>query len=119
MHCFGNQQDTKCSRCHFTVLVCVGWIVVDLVLHCNVKPIWLSGFLSAFCPRGGGGGGGGGGTKRDCMDYWGGGGGHVHICVQRMRQTRGVWGHAPPGSFDFGPFIRCKLVESGTVLALT
>ena len=49
----------------------------------------------------------------------GGGGGHVHICVQRMRQTRGVWGHAPPGSFDFGPFIRCKLVESGTVIALT
>ena len=32
------------------------------------------------------------------------------------RERRGVWGHAPLGNFDFGPFIRCNLVESGTVL---
>jgi len=28
-------------------------------------------------------------------------------------------GHAPPGNFDFGPFIRHNLVESGTVFAQT
>ena len=28
--------------------------------------------------------------------------------------TRGVWGHAPLGNFDFGLFIRHNLVESGT-----
>ena len=39
------------------------------------------------------------------MDYWGG----KHIFVW------GVRGHAPPGNFDFGPFIRNNLVESGTV----
>ena len=44
-------------------------------------------------------------------------GGQVHICVQSMWQTRGVWGHAPPGKFDFGPFIRHNLVESGTFFA--
>ena len=45
------------------------------------------------------------------MDYWG---GQVCICVQSMWQTRGVQGHAPLGKFDFGPFIRHNLVESGT-----
>ena len=39
------------------------------------------------------------------------------ICVQSMCQTRGVRGHAPPRNFDFGPFIRHNLVESGTVFA--
>ena len=44
------------------------------------------------------------------------GGGQVRICVKSMQQTRegGVFGHAPPGNFDFGPFIRCNLVEPGT-----
>ena len=28
------------------------------------------------------------------MDYWG-GGGQVHICVQSVQQTWGVWGHVP------------------------
>ena len=40
----------------------------------------------------------------------------VHICVQSMWKTRGVLGHAPLENFDFGPFIRRNLVESGTVL---
>ena len=46
-------------------------------------------------------------------------GGQVCIYVQSMWQTRGVWGHAPPGNFDFGPFIGCNLVESRTVFAQT
>ena len=50
------------------------------------------------------------------MDYWG---GQVCIYVQSMWQTRGVWGHALPGNFDFGSFIRHNLVESGTVFAQT
>ena len=66
------------------------------------------GFLSAFCPRGGG-----------KMRLYGLLGGQVCIRVQSMWQTRGVQGHAPLGNFDFGPFIRCNLVESGTVFAQT
>ena len=57
------------------------------------------GFLSAFCPRGGGGGGGGG--QSEIVWIIGGGGGQVHICVQSMCQTRGVWGHVPLENFDF------------------
>ena len=53
------------------------------------------------------------------MNYWGGGGGQVCIHMQSMRQTRGVRGHAPPGNFDFGIFMRHNLVESGTVFAQT
>ena len=55
------------------------------------------GFLSAFCPRGGGGGGG----KVRLYGLLGGGGEQVHICVQSMCQTRGVWGHVPLENFDF------------------
>ena len=29
-----------------------------------------------------------------------GGRGQVRTCVQSVRQTRGVWGHAPLGNFD-------------------
>ena len=36
-----------------------------------------------------------------------------------MWQTRGVWGHALLGNFDFGPFNRCNLVESRTVFTQT
>ena len=43
--------------------------------------------------------------------------GQVHIRVQNMRQTRGVWGHVSLRNFDFGPYIRCNLVESGTAFA--
>ena len=45
--------------------------------------------------------------------------GQVCICVQSMWQTRGVRGMLPWEIFDFGPYIRCNLVESGTVFALT
>ena len=38
----------------------------------------------------------------------------VRICVQSMRQTRGVRGHASLGNFDFGPYIRRNLVEFHT-----
>ena len=31
--------------------------------------------------------------------------GQVCICVKSMWQTRGVWGHALPGNFDFGPLL--------------
>ena len=41
-------------------------------------------------------------------------GGQVRIRMQSMWQTRGVRGHAPLGNFDYGPFIRRNLVESGT-----
>ena len=43
-------------------------------------------------------------------------GGHVCICVQSMWQTRGV---RSLGIFDFGPFFRRNLVESGTVFTPT
>ena len=42
-----------------------------------------------------------------------GGGGQVCIRVQGMWQTRGILGYAPPGNFDFGPFIGCNLVDLG------
>ena len=42
-------------------------------------------------------------------------GGQVCNRVQSKQQTRGVRGHAPWENFDFGPFIRHNLVESGTV----
>ena len=63
-----------------------------------------TGFLSAFCPGEGG--------QNEIV--WIIGGASMHH-VQSMWQNRGVWGHAPLGNFDFGPFIRCNLVESGTV----
>ena len=43
-------------------------------------------------------------------------GGQAHIRVQSMWRTRGVWGMLPRGNFDFGPFDRHNLVESGAVL---
>jgi len=45
--------------------------------------------------------------------------GQVRIHVQSMWQTRGIRRHAPPGNFDFGPFIRRNMVESGTAFAQT
>ena len=47
------------------------------------------------------------------------GGASTYLCVQSVRQARGVRRHAPLGNFDFGPFIRCNLVESATVFAQT
>ena len=66
-----------------------------------------------FLPKGGGRG------QNEVVWIIGGKGGgqEVCICVQSMWQTRGVWGHAPPGNFDFGPFIRHNLVESGPFFA--
>ena len=46
-------------------------------------------------------------------------GSQVRICVQSIQQTRAVWEHAPLGNFEYGPFIRRNLVESGTVFAQT
>ena len=66
-----------------------------------------SGFLSAFYPRGGG--------QNEIVL----GEGQVCICVRSVWQTRGGPGHAPPGNFDFGPFIRHNLVKSVTVVAQT
>ena len=36
-----------------------------------------------------------------------------------MCELLGGGGHAPSGNFDFGPFIRRNLVESGTVFTQT
>ena len=48
-----------------------------------------------------------------------GGGGQVRICVQSEWHTEGGLGACSPGKFDFEPFIRCNLVESGNVCAQT
>ena len=51
------------------------------------------------------------------MDYLG-QGRQVCICVQiKHVANQGIQGYALPGNFDFGPFIRHTLVESGTVFA--
>ena len=72
------------------------------------EKLGIPGFLSAFCSRG---------RK---IRLYGLLGEQVHICVQSVQQARGgVQGRAPPGNFDFGPFIRRNLVESGTVVAQT
>ena len=42
------------------------------------------------------------------------GGASTYLCAKHV-ETRGVQGHAPLGNFDFGPFIRRNLVQSGTV----
>ena len=46
------------------------------------------------------------------------GGASMYPCGKRVGNL-GVWGHAPPGNFDFGPFIGRNLMESGTVFAQT
>ena len=48
----------------------------------------------------------------------GGVGKYVSMC-KACGKLGGVRGRALPGSFDFGPFIRHNLVESGTVFAQT
>ena len=50
------------------------------------------------------------------MDYWG--GKYVFVC-KACGKLGGSGGHASKGNFDFGPFIRSNLVESGTVFAQT
>ena len=42
-------------------------------------------------------------------------GASMYPCAKHV-QARG---HAPLGNFDFGPLIRCNLMESGTVFAQT
>ena len=76
----------------------------------NIILVWLEkpGFLSAFCPRG---------SKMRLYELLG--GGQVLIRVQSMRKTREVRVYAPPGNFDFWPFIRHNWVKSGTVFAQT
>ena len=66
-----------------------------------------TGFLSAFCPRG---------AKWDCMDYWG--GKYVSVC-KACGKLGGSGGMLPREIFDFGPFIRHNLVESGAVFTQT
>ena len=56
-------------------------------LKINFGHFSLSWFLSGFCP--------GVGVQ---MRLYGLLGGQVCICVQSVRQTRGFWGHAPPGN---------------------
>ena len=43
----------------------------------------------------------------------------MYPCAKHVANYRGVQGHAPPGNFDFGTFIRHNLVKSGTVFAQT
>ena len=54
-----------------------------------------------------------GGAKLVCMDYWRG----KYISMCKKCSKLGGQGHAPLGNFDFGPFTRHNLVESGTVFA--
>ena len=63
-------------------------------------------FLSAFCPRGG---------KTRSYGFLG----DEHIFVQACDKLGGPGGILPRGNFDFGPFIRRNLMESGAVLAQT
>ena len=46
-------------------------------------------------------------------------GGQAHIRVQACGKVGGSGGMLPWGNFDFGPFNRRNLVESGTVFAQT
>ena len=50
------------------------------------------------------------------MDYWRGKYVSMHKACGKLG---GSGGGAPPGNFDFGPFIRCNLMESGIVFAQT
>ena len=36
-------------------------------------------------------------------------GGQVRIHLQSVLQTRGIWGHAPPGNFGFRPDTICGI----------
>ena len=49
-------------------------------------------------------------THKDSFSFWGGGGGGGGQVLTTS---------PPPGNFNFGPFIRRTLVESGTVFAQT
>ena len=61
------------------------------------------------------------------MDFWGSKhifvygflGEQAHICVQACGILGGSGGMLPRGNFDFEPFFRRNLVESGTVFAQT
>ena len=50
------------------------------------------------------------------MDYWR--DKHIFVCKACGKLGESL-GMLPWGNFDFGPFIRCNLVESGTVFAQT
>ena len=50
---------------------------------------------------------------------WSIGGASTYLCAKCAASLGRVQGRAPPGNFDFGPFIRRNLVESGTVVAQT
>ena len=43
-------------------------------------------------------------------------GASMYLCAKHVA-NQGIQGYALPGNFDFGPFIRQILVESGTVFA--
>ena len=50
------------------------------------------------------------------MDYWR--DKHIFVCKACGKLGESL-SMLPWGNFDFGPFIRCNLVESGTVFAQT
>ena len=52
------------------------------------------------------------------MDYWEGGGKHIFVW-KACGKLGGSGDMLPRKNFDFGPFIRRNLVESGTVLGPT
>ena len=68
-----------------------------------------TGFLSAFCSRG---------AKMRLYGLLGGGGKHIFVC-KAWGKLEGSGGMLPQGNFDFGPFIRRNLVESGTAFTQT
>ena len=67
----------------------------------GMKPKLPPGFLSVFCPN---------------EIVWIIEGTSTYPCAKHVA-NEGVWGHAPPGNLEFGPFIRHNLVESWTVFA--
>ena len=82
------------------------WRVRPAKLVVLEQMISVAGFLSALCPRGS--------KIRVCEVLWL----STYLCAKHAANYGGL-GHAPQGNFDFGPFIKCNLVESGTVFAQT
>ena len=79
------------------------WRVRPVKLVVLEQMISVAGFLSAFAQ---------GGKMRLYGVLWL----STYLCAKHAANY-GSLGHAPQGNFDFRPFVRCNLVESGTVFA--
>ena len=106
LHCVNNRP--KCLAVNRFKDRQLGMNWYQKVCHINSRAMswYYWGFLSAFAQ---------GGAKWHCMDL---GGKHIFVfkACGKLGASRGM---LPRGNFDFGPFIRHNLVESGTVFAQT